>query len=253
MERLLCILIGYACGLIQTGFIIGKIKGIDIREFGSGNAGTTNVLRTMGAKYGMIVFIGDTLKCVLAVGICHFLFQNSNSDLLKLLEVYAALGTILGHNYPFYMKFRGGKGIAASAGLLIALGPIFFLVGILTFLVTFLTTAYVSLGSLLAYIVVFIEIIICGEYGYFDFPAEINRQCLTEFYLVFGVMFVIAFFRHRENIKRLLRHQERTTYLFDKPELDVDAKENEIENRLEKEVGNQRMSNETDISEDAHD
>ncbi|MCR5269328.1 MAG: glycerol-3-phosphate 1-O-acyltransferase PlsY [Lachnospiraceae bacterium] len=237
MERIICLLIGYACGLIQTGFIVGKIKGIDIRQYGSKNAGTTNVLRTMGAKYGIIVFIGDALKCILAVLICKLIFQASCADYIKLLQLYAAAGTILGHNYPFYMKFRGGKGIASTAGFVISMGPVFVLFGVITFFTTYFLTNYVSLGSILVYVVLGIELVLFGETGigtfffgengYFGFPAESARMYLNEFYLVFAFLFILALLRHKENIKRLIRHNERKTYIFGKPEIDLDAAEKE--------------------------
>ncbi len=236
MERIICLLIGYACGLIQTGFIVGKIKGIDIRQYGSKNAGTTNVLRTMGAKYGIIVFIGDALKCILAVEICYILFHESCMDYIRLLQLYAAAGTILGHNYPFYMRFRGGKGIASTAGFVISMGPVFVLFGVVTFFTTFFLTNYVSLGSILVYVGLAIEIVIFGENGYFGFPAESARMYLNEFYLVFAFLFVLAMIRHKENIVRLLHHNERKTYIFGKPEIDVDAaeKEKDIESNEQK-------------------
>ena len=233
--RILCLLIGYICGLIQTGFIVGKVKGIDIRDYGSKNAGTTNVLRTMGAKYGIIVFIGDALKCILAVEIVKLLFGmdlialpaefGDTKGIISLLQLYAATGTILGHNYPCYMKFKGGKGIAATAGFVISMGPVFVLLGVVTFFTTFFLTNYVSLGSILVYVGLFIEIVLFGEHGFFGFPEAINRACLTEFYMVFTFLFVLAMIRHRENIKRLLHHSERKTYIFGKPEIDVDAEE----------------------------
>ncbi len=232
MERIICLLIGYAYGLIQTGFIVGRIKGIDIRQYGSKNAGTTNVLRTMGAKYGIIVFIGDALKCILAVEICYILFgkpaiYSDCTDYIRLLQLYAAAGTILGHNYPFYMRFRGGKGIAATAGFVISMGPIFVLLGVVTFFTTFFLTNYVSLGSILIYVGLAIEIVIFGENGFFGFPPEMHRVYMNEFYLVFAFLFVLAMIRHRENIKRLIHHNERKTYIFGKPEIDVDAAEKE--------------------------
>lgn len=231
MQRIICILIGYACGLIQTGYIVGKLNGIDIREYGSKNAGTTNVLRTMGAKFGILVFIGDALKCILAVEICRLLFKNSCPDILNLLKLYAAFGTILGHNFPFYMKFKGGKGIAATAGLIISLGSPFILLGFVVFFAVYFLTYYVSLGSILLYVSLFIEIIIFGELGYFDFPAELNRQCLNEFYIVFAVLFILALLRHKENIKRLIHKCERKTYVFGKPELELytNEKQKDIE------------------------
>ena len=117
MIRLLCLAIGYLFGLFQTSYILGRVHGIDIREYGSHNAGTTNMLRTMGLKAGLLTFAGDCGKCILAVVLVRVVFGKTHADILPLLEFYAAAGTILGHNYPFYLGFRGGKGIAATAGL----------------------------------------------------------------------------------------------------------------------------------------
>lgn len=120
MERILCVLIGYICGLFQTSYLYGKAQGIDIRNYGSGNAGTTNALRTLGAKAGAITLLGDCFKCVIAVVIVHLIFGKSHPEMIRLLGLYAAAGTILGHNFPFYLNFKGGKGIAATAGLLLS-------------------------------------------------------------------------------------------------------------------------------------
>ena len=116
MIRLVCLLIGYVFGLFQTAYIIGKAHGIDIRNYGSGNSGTTNMMRTMGTKAGLLTFAGDCLKCMFAVALVRALFSAKYPDIMPLLVFYTAAGVILGHNYPFYLNFRGGKGIAATAG-----------------------------------------------------------------------------------------------------------------------------------------
>jgi acyl phosphate:glycerol-3-phosphate acyltransferase len=133
MERILCLGIGYLFGLLQTSYIIGKVKGIDIRNHGSGNAGTTNALRVLGTKAGLLVFLGDTIKCILAILVIRFMYGNSNPNMIYLYALYAGTGAILGHNFPFYLKFKGGKGIAATAGLIIAFHPVFLPVGHIPF------------------------------------------------------------------------------------------------------------------------
>ena len=120
MERLVSVVIGYVFGLLQTGYLYGKIHHVDIRKQGSGNAGTTNALRTMGWKAGVVTLLGDAFKCVFAVLLVRFLYKGSHGDMLPLLSMYAGMGAVLGHNYPFYMKFKGGKGIATTAGLLLS-------------------------------------------------------------------------------------------------------------------------------------
>ena len=111
MVRIFCLLIGWVFGLFQTAYFYGKSKGIDIRQHGSGNSGTTNALRVLGTKAGLIVFAGDCLKCIIAVTIVRLTFGRSNPDMNYLLCLYAATGVILGHNFPPYMGFKGGKGI----------------------------------------------------------------------------------------------------------------------------------------------
>ena len=117
MFRIFCLIIGYIFGLFQTAFVLGKRNGIDIREHGSGNAGATNTLRVLGTKAGLIVFAGDCLKCMLAIFLCGIIFKNSYPDAKYVIKLYAALGTIIGHNFPFYLNFKGGKGVACTAGL----------------------------------------------------------------------------------------------------------------------------------------
>ena len=138
MERIICLVIGYVCGLFQTGYIVGKVHKTDIREHGSGNAGTTNAFRTFGKKAGAITLLGDCLKCVLAIVIVRMVYGNSMNGILPLLTLYAALGCILGHNFPISMEFRGGKGIAASVGMFIGFVWRFFFVCAVVFFGTVL-------------------------------------------------------------------------------------------------------------------
>lgn len=212
MIRLLCIGVGYLFGLFQTSYILGRMKGIDIREYGSGNAGTTNMLRTMGLKAGLMTFAGDCIKCILAVVLVRILFGESHREMLPLLELYAAAGTILGHNYPFYLGFRGGKGIAATAGLVLSFNWIMAVCGIVIFFTIFFTTHYVSLGSLLVYVGIMIELVLLGHAGYF----QMSTAHLYELYAVAFLLAALAFWKHRENIKRLLSGTERKTYLSSK-------------------------------------
>ena len=182
MERLLCIGIGYLFGLIQSGYLYGKSKRMDIRRYGSGNAGSTNVLRVLGKKAAAIVFLGDFFKAVIAMCLVRVLFKgNADTDLLAL---YAGLGVTLGHNFPFYLKFKGGKGIASMAGIM--------------------TAMYVSLGSILVSITFFVELFLFGHMGSYLVAAG----SLPEFYILAGVLMCMAIWRHRANIKRLLSGTE---------------------------------------------
>lgn len=212
MERLICLIIGYEFGLFQTAYIYGKLHGIDIRKYGSGNAGTTNTLRVLGTKAGLIVLFVDIMKCILAVVTVGLLFGKGHPDEIYLLKMYAATGAILGHNFPFYLHFKGGKGIAATAGLILSFHPYLIPVGVILFFGAFLTTHYVSLGSLLVYAGFMIEIVVMGQKGLFG----MSQPLLYEMYAVAAFLTVMAYYKHRENIKRLLSGTERKTYLTHK-------------------------------------
>lgn len=212
MSRLVCLIIGYAFGLFQTAFFYGKAHGIDIREHGSGNSGTTNALRVLGKKAGLIVLLGDCLKCILAVCVCRLIYGESHADMIYLLCIYTAAGAILGHNFPFYMGFKGGKGIAATAGLILSFHPSFIPVGVVLFFGAFFITHYVSLGSLLVYLGFVIQIIVSGQMGLFG----MEQGLLIEMYIIAFLLAVMAYWKHRENIVRLIHGEERKTYLTKK-------------------------------------
>lgn len=205
MERLICIAIGYLFGLIQTGYIYGILNHVDIRKHGSGNAGTTNALRTLGWKAGVITFLGDCLKCILAVALVRLIFAEHGD--VSLLAIYAGLGVVLGHNYPFYLNFKGGKGIAATAGLVLSVNPVMFLSIALVFVAIVLITQYVSLGSLIIMVLFVVEVVLYGQSGGFG----LETAQLYEFYIVVIVLAGLAFFRHRENIVRLIKGTENKT------------------------------------------
>lgn len=224
MERIICLLIGYVFGLFQTAYFYGKAHGIDIRQHGSGNAGTTNTLRVLGTKAGLIVLAGDCLKCMTAIWVVRLIFGNTHPDIIYLLSLYAAAGAILGHNYPFYMGFKGGKGIAATAGLILAFHPYFIVMGVVIFFGIFFTTHYVSLGSLLVYAGLIAEMIICGQMGLF---TGMSQMQLYEMYALTIALAVMAYWKHRENIVRLIHGNERKTYLTKKNRVDVEENKEE--------------------------
>ena len=204
MERVICLLIGYVFGMFQTAYLYGKANGIDIRTKGSGNAGTTNALRTLGLKAGLITFACDALKCLLAVLVTWLIFRNSHPEITKLLGIYTSAGVILGHNYPFYLKFKGGKGIAATAGMIIAfLDWHLIVIGLICLFGLFLTTHYVSLVS--------------GQMGMY----HMEQPALNEMYFIIVLLTVMTFFKHRGNIVRLIRGEERKTYLSKKKKSDL--------------------------------
>ena len=196
MERVICLFIGYVFGLFQTAYFYGKTKGIDIRKYGSGNAGTTNALRVLGTKAGLIVFAGDCLKCIIAVCITRALFSTGHPENIYLLCLYTGAGAIIGHNFPFYMGFKGGKGIAATAGLILSFHPYFIVMGVVLFFGAFLT-----------------QMVVCGQMGLF---GAMPQSQLYEMYAITAFLTVMAYWKHRQNIVRLIHGNERKTYLFKK-------------------------------------
>lgn len=205
MERLVCVIIGYAFGLLQTGYIYGKKHHVDIRKQGSGNAGTTNALRTLGWKAGAVTFLGDCFKCVFAVVLVYLIFGRAHKDMMPVLAMYTGMGAVLGHNYPFYLGFKGGKGIAVTAGLIVSTVNLWMvLICLVVFVGIVAATRYVSLGSLTVVIVYAAEIVIYGQMGGF----KVSEGHLWEMYAVAAFLVLSAFFKHRANIKRLLNGTE---------------------------------------------
>ncbi len=180
---------GHLCGSIPSGlWIVRSLFGIDIREYGSKNIGTTNVFRTVGAKAALMVLVLDILKGIIAVSVMNYFFAN------PLLNVVTALGALLGHNYSAFLGFKGGKGVATGLGLLVYLMPKVSLGCFLVWLVIVIVTRYVSLGSVVAAVLAPVFA------WYFAYPPA---------YIVFGgIAGLFVVIRHKENIKRLLNGTE---------------------------------------------
>lgn len=212
MERIICLIIGYIFGLFQTGYIYGKINHVDIRQHGSGNAGTTNAMRILGKKAGIITYLGDSLKGVFAVLLVYFLFKNQASETMFLLKMYCGLGVILGHNFPFYMGFKGGKGIAATSGVILGMGDFkLSFLAFFSFILIALISKYVSFASLCMIGGFFIELIIFNQLGLIGFKSNLSLigHMRNELYLLAFIITLLAFIKHRANIKRLIEGNER--------------------------------------------
>ena len=195
MIRIPCLIIGYFIGCIQTAYLTGKLKAnIDIRKFGSGNAGTTNIAREMGFKFGLFVFCVDVIKAVFAFVLCSRIFAFTGFDRL-LPGFYAGLGVILGHNYPVFLKFKGGKGIASSLGVIFCVDWRAALIILATGIIIITATRFISLGSVVMLIVFPISAFIWGK----------SAESIILAFLLAG----LAIFQHRGNIKRLLNGTER--------------------------------------------
>lgn len=204
MVRILLLCMGYCFGLFQTGYIYGRLHGIDIRSKGSGNSGATNSLRVLGKKAGLIVFLGDALKCHIPAAFTVLYFSHVQPDYTYLYMMYMALGTILGHNFPFYMGFKGGKGISCMGGLVAAYDWRFMLFCFVEVFGLIAITRYVSVASLVLSVTMFLFSVIMGSTGKLGLAEEI----LPEFYIVCFALSALAIWQHRGNIKRLMNGTE---------------------------------------------
>ncbi len=209
MYRLFAMLIGYCFGLFQTSYFIGKSKGIDIRTKGSGNAGMTNTLRVFGGKAAILVLFCDALKCILAVVISRALFCGEDPGLTAVVSSYAAFGAVLGHVFPFYMHFKGGKGVACTCGAGMVLCMPSFLISVALFLGIVFGTGYVSLGSLMATLTFLITYLIFDHMHLFG----IQDAYFLETAIVTTGIVALIWIKHRTNIKRLLSGTENKTHL----------------------------------------
>lgn len=198
------LLVSYLIGSIPTAYIFGRIfKGIDIREFGSGNVGATNVFRVIGRVHGLIALVIDILKGFLCVSYAAgFFLYLSPVQRPELYRVLVGMAAIAGHNWTVFLRFKGGKGVATSAGVVIGLVPKIFLLGFLVWSIVFSVTGYVSIASIIASISVPLFTLVFGE------PAEI---------IIFtSLLCIIIVYRHRSNIKRLKQGEEKRISLFKK-------------------------------------
>lgn len=191
---LIIIITAYLLGNISTSYIVAKrLAGVDIRTQGSGNAGSTNVLRTLGKKAGALTFIGDVLKGLIAVLIARFIAYGVNLDDTTCAYI-AVVAVVLGHNYPVFLGFKGGKGVATSLGSMLGMNPLVALLCLGFFIIIVAITKYVSLGSILGI-------------GLSPVIMMINHN--TKGVLVTLFLTISVVITHKENIKRLLNGTER--------------------------------------------
>ena len=210
----LSILAAYLVGSIPFGFLIGKMRGVDVRTVGSKNIGATNVYRTVGHKWGFLAFFCDFLKGLLpTLGAKAFAAHYSGDAALAYLPLVVGVTTVAGHMWTCFMKFKGGKGIATGFGMLVALTPVLVLVAFAVWVVVMLTSHYVSLGSIVAAAFLMVAVWLpwydwfsCGMLrsckGYHDFPLCILVTVLCAF----------AIWKHKTNIIRLRAHAESKIY-----------------------------------------
>jgi len=188
----------YLLGSIPSGYLIGRLKGVDLRTAGSGNIGATNTVRVLGRKWGSVVFAMDMLKGSLAILLALTLSQNTPRPVV--FGVLAAACAMLGHVFPVWLGFKGGKGIATSAGIMITLfPPVVFLAGLIVWLALFFSTRYVSVASIGA------SITLPAASG----VLVLLGKCDPILFVVAFLMCLLALARHRSNIERLMAGTEK--------------------------------------------
>ncbi len=205
------LIVSYLLGSIPWALIVSKLfKGIDIRDYGSRNMGATNVLRVLGFKYGLLVFILDALKA----GIVILLFRVGLLDytldwmVLKIHPLIYGVVALIGHLFPIFANFRGGKGVSCCAGIVAAYSPIVFIIAFLVFVVVFIWKRYISLSSLSAITAAFLT----------SFIPIFGKHDLV-FTIVLGIGVLALYLSHIPNIKRLINHTEKKTNLFEKKDI----------------------------------
>lgn len=202
--RIISLAIGYVFGMFLSGFFLGKSKNVDLRTKGSGNVGTTNTMRILGPKYGAITLVCDCLKPMGAMLVVWLLFRHSYPEGVRLLMLYASFGAILGHDFPAFMKFKGGKGVASSVGTILVMFPQTFPVCAVLFFGTVAVTRYVSLGSILAAVGFGIQAVIMGQMGYLFMPEAYLKETMV----ISVIIALLVIILHRGNISRLVHGNE---------------------------------------------
>lgn len=215
IAAIVAVLASYLLGATPFGYLAGRLKGVDVRTMGSGNIGATNVFRVIGKPTGIAVFVLDFLKGFVPVVLGQRLVEER--VLPEWIAVLLALATILGHNYTFWLGFRGGKGIATSAGAIVALLPLAVGIAAVVWIVLALTTRYVAVASLGAALAIPLVVLVVGlRGGSMDVPL-----------LAFSILVaMLAFVRHRANLERLMQGSEHR--IGGKGEVKTDGQEHDV-------------------------
>lgn len=204
-----CLLAAYLLGSIPTSVWVGRIWfGLDVREHGSGNAGATNTFRVLGKKAGIFVMLVDILKGLLAATVALILLRLGviESEMLVLWKLILGIVAIVGHIFPVFADFRGGKGVATLAGMMMGVQWEITLICVFIFLITLILSNYVSVSSMVASLSFPLLVVLV--------PGFQQDNLILP---IFGfVLFVAVVFTHRKNIKRLIRGDENKTYLIKK-------------------------------------
>jgi len=197
---ILIALLSYLMGSVPAGYIAGRFAGIDIRRVGSGNIGATNVLRVLGKPYGYAVFLFDFCKGVGAVRMSILIINAAHpgNQESELVGIMAGVLCVLGHTYPVWLGFKGGKGVATSVGVLFGLMPAAALTVLAVWFVTFQATKYVSVASIAAAVALPVTAAVMVHFGKAGTPLVYFSACLA----------VVIVWRHRSNVSRLMKGTE---------------------------------------------
>ena len=205
MERLICVIclvVGYIFGCFQTAYIVGRIKGVDIRTKGSGNLGATNTTRVLGAFWGIFTAVCDIAKVFVAELLMYFIISPGLGipiDRITLF-LYTGIGVVLGHDFPCYLKFKGGKGVAATAAVLISIWDWrMIVIGVALFFGIAAITKYVSLASMSLAAAELVLFIVFTQTGL----IVLNNYWYIDCYVIIIILTAFVIFQHRANIKRL--------------------------------------------------
>lgn len=220
VSLILTYLLGYLVGAIPFSFIIAKLKGVDLRKVGSGNIGATNVLRSCGKVAGFWAYFADIAKGIVAPLLIDLLRRalgpnGTESEWLKILFLFSYFTPIVGHLFPVFLGFKGGKGVATSAGVLFYLVPVPLLATMAVFFAVFLPTRIISISSIVAAIVfppvVWLHHVLAQKDFLWDWAAFTAPSVSAEigvFLVIASALCLFIIYRHRENIRRLLRGEE---------------------------------------------
>ena len=204
LVRIISIVIGYLFGLIQTGYILGKIYHFDLNKEGSGNVGATNALRSEGKKIAIITLLGDMFKAIIPMIIFPIIFAPLLPNARLLISLYIGLGVVLGHTFPILPFEKGGKGVSSILGVALASMPAMAVIPLTSFIIIVVATKTVSLGSIIAATLFSIQGFIFHFLGLFNVSSKYSLECA----ILYLIISLIVIFKHRENIKRLINGQE---------------------------------------------
>jgi len=194
-------LISYLIGSVPAGYLAGRVAGIDIQKFGSGNIGATNVVRVLGKRYGYPVFLFDFAKGTAAVEISILIFNSAHHAEVsrELCAILAGVSSVIGHSYPVWLGFKGGKGVATSFGVVFGLIPLAALIAVMVWLIIFGTTRYVSVASMTAALALPVTVLVML------YVKLLSGLTLLLFSICLAA---IVIWRHRSNLSRLMSGTE---------------------------------------------